>query len=1166
MKKKWLTSSLDPGIGKKWRRIMRITAILIFGLILTVNANSYSQVTKFNIRLSDSSIRDVFKYVEENSKYVFLYKSEDFNVDERNVDVNLKNATINEILDEVLAGEKVVYDIYDRQIIIRKSDKTELSRQQQSKSVTGVVIDDKGLPLPGVTVLIKGTTQGTVTNDDGEYSLTDVPNGATLQYSFVGMVMQEVTVGNQTIINITMVTDAIGLEEVIAIGYGTQKKVNVTGSVASISTEQISNRPVPKMGEVLRGLSPNLNVGLSSAGGEPGASSKWNVRGLGSLSGNDSPLILVDGVQMNINNIDPANVESVSVLKDASASAIYGARAPFGVILITTKKGKSDGSISVQYNNNFSFGTPLGIGHLESSIVYAEAYNQASINAGSPPIYDEEYLARIQGYIDGTYPTEYDPDNPPHNIWAGRRVGNANYDWPHEWVKDVKMDQKHSLNISGGNKKTQYYASAGYYDQDGFIAHGYDDYKRLDFLINLNSQITNWLSFNVSSKFANTNTDYPHGITTVAKNYMWHSLYTWSPMTPKYNINGSIANPWIRSQESSGRIKTSTNDFLLTLGTELEPIKGWKTNLSYTYNLVSSYMESNPKPVWVELGTGEFGNVGKPNATYNSKFAQSPYTLFNAITSYEKSLDKHYFKVLVGYEQEDKFYTALEGAGGILISEEVPSISTSLGASTVDDTKWDWSTQGYFGRFNYNYEEKYLLEVSARYNGSSRFAPESRWGFFPSGSVGYQISKEDFWSNIEPYINTLKIRASYGSLGNQNVYSYLYIPSVPIYSETPWIIGGERPAYARTPHLISDNLTWETVTTTNFGIDAAFLNNRLELNFDWFNRTTTDMFGPSETLPYTLGTSTPKANNASLETKGFELILRWKDRISSDFSYNAQISVGDAKSTILEYRNESEFINDWYPGKNVGEIWGLTTDAIIQTDGEAMPDQSDIYPRWGAGDIKYKDLDGDNKITYGNSTLDDHGDLSVIGNTTPRYNIGLTAGATWKNFDFSMQWFGYLKRDYAVPMNNALFQGLTSSWASSGITKDSKTMDYWRPADETNMFGPNTNSYFAKPYFSRETFKNQQTQSKYILNAGFFRMKYIQVGYTLPELLSKKAFIKNARIYVSGENLLTIKSLPGQLDPESSINPPKLIWGSATTGGGFYPMARTYSIGVNLKF
>ncbi|MCD6598232.1 MAG: TonB-dependent receptor, partial [Bacteroidales bacterium] len=1058
--------------------------------------------------------------------------------------------------------------VYDRQIILspeKMLDQTlkNLNVKPQGHKISGTVTDEDGQPIPGATILVEGTSTGTISDAEGKFVIEVPETIDNLQFSFVGMKTQIVSVVGKTQVSVMMEMDNLGIDEVVTVGYGTQKKVNITGSVATISTEELANRPIPKMGEVLRGISPNLNIGLTYQGGEPGATSNWNIRGLGSLSGSDAPLVLVDGVEMNINNIDPSNVESVSVLKDASASAIYGARAPFGVILITTKKGKKDGSLSVQYNNNFSFGNPIGIGHLESSMVYATAFNQASINAGSTPIYNDEYLARIQGFMDGTYLTEYDPEIPPHNIWAGRRVGNANYDWPYELIAKNKMDQKHSLNISGGNDKTQYYTSIGYYNQDGFLKHGYDDYTRVDFLVNLSSKVTDWLSFNISSKFSNTSTDYPHGITTVGRDYMWYAtIYNWSPMTPKYNINGSIGNPLIRSQQSSGRIVTKTNDFLITVGTEIEPVKGWKTNISYTYNVVESYRESNPKPVWVELGTGEFGNVGKPNATYDSRLTHSPYTLFNAITSYEKSFSNHYFKALVGYEQEEKFYSGLSGAGGILISEEVPSISTSLGAVSVDDTKWGWATQGIFGRLNYNFKEKYLIEFSARYNGSSRFDPESRWGFFPSGSVGYQISKENFWSPIEPYVNMFKIRASYGTLGNQNVASYLYIPSVPIYSETPWIISGQRPSYARTPGLISDGLTWEKVTTANFGLDAGFLNNRLGLNFDWFTRTTTDMFGPAETLPYTLGTSAPKANNAELETKGFELMLSWKDRVSSDFSYNVQIGIGDAKSTILKYVNESEFINGWYAGKEVGEIWGLVTEGIIQTDAEAdnMPGQSEIYSRWSAGDIQYKDLNGDGEITFGNSTKDDHGDLTVIGNSTPRFNTTIAGGFNWKGFDFSMQWFGYMKRDFTPSLGNKVYQGLTRSWASSGIIKDSPTLDYWRPADETNMFGPNTDSYFAKPYFSSETYKNQQRQSRYVLNAGFLRLKFIQLGYTIPQDLSRKVFIQNARIFISGENLATFTSLPKSMDPESSLTQ----WGSSY--GASYPIARTFSMGLNLTF
>lgn len=1161
------------------RTIKVVSKFTIYGIILQTISLSVLLAAKSagqNVSVKDAyievesnyaSLNDLFETIESQTSYRFVY-SKDNLINQKELKISDGERNVYDVLIEVSKEKKLKFTQINNSISVEKLREKNKHNKGiveigQVIRITGKVTSgENGEGLPGVNVIVKGTSKGTVTDVDGNYIL-EVPNSeSVLIFSSVGYVTVETTVGNETIINISLTPDITSLNEIIVVGYGTQKKVNITGSVASVSTEELANRPIPKMGEVLRGMSPNLNISMTIHGGEPGASSNWNIRGLGSLSGDDSPLILVDGVQMDINSIDPANVESVSILKDASASAIYGARAPFGVVLITTKKGTKDGSISVQYNNNFSFGTSIGVGHLENSMVYATVFNEASVNAGKPPIYDDEYLARIQGYLDGTYTTEYDPAVPPHNIWAGRRVGNANYDWPHEWVKKAKMDQKHSININGGNEKTQYYTSLGYYDQDGFLNYGYDDYKRIDFLVNLNSQVTDWLSFNISSKYANTSTDYPHGITTVGRDYLWYAtLYSWSPMTPKYNINGSIGNPLIRSEQSSGRIRTKKNDFLVTAGTEIEPIKGWKTNVSYTYNIVESYMESNPKPVWVELGTGEFGNVGKPNATYNSMFSHSPYSLFNAITSYEKSFNNHYLKVLVGYEQEEKFYSALDGAGGILISEEVPSISTSLGASTVDDTKWDWATQGIFGRLNYNFKEKYLVEFSARYNGSSRFAPESRWGFFPSASVGYQISRENFWSGIEPYVNTLKIRASYGSLGNQNVASYLYIASVPIYSEAPWIISDERPSYARTPGLISDGLTWEKITTANFGIDAGFFKDRLLLNFDWFTRTTTDMFGPAETLPYTLGTSAPKANNAELETRGFELILNWKDRISSDLSYNAQIGIGDAKSTILKYVNESGFINDWYEGKPVGEIWGFETEGIFQTQEEADAiDQSAIYSSWSAGDIKYKDLNGDGKITSGNSTLNDHGDLTVIGNTTPRYNLTITGGLNWKGFDFSMQWFGYMKRDFNPTLYNHTFDGLWTSWANSSVVKGSKVLDYWRPANETNMLGPNTDSYFAKPYFSGETYKNARAQSRYVLNAGFLRLKFIQFGYTVPQHLSKKVFIQKARIYISGENLITFKSLPKAMDPESS----QTQWGSSY--GASYPIARTFSIGLNLTF
>jgi TonB-linked SusC/RagA family outer membrane protein len=639
-------------------------------------------------------------------------------------------------------------------------------------------------------------------------------------------------------------------------------------------------------------------------------------------------------------------------------------------------------------------------------------------------------------------------------------------------------------------------------------------------------------------------------------------VFYFGPNNPRYNPDGSVANSIIRYLESSGRDKTNENDLLVTLGAEIEPVKGWKTNFSYNYNVTESNEGKVSLPVWVALGNGGLGNVGKPNSAYEATLAHSHYSLANIVSSYERILGDHYIKVLAGYEQEERIFTSLYGRKENLISESVPSISTALGASTLTDSKYDWATQGVFGRINYNFKEKYLLEFSARYNGSSRFDPDSRWGFFPSASAGYQISKENFWQTLKPYINQLKIRGSYGSLGNQNVANYLYIPTINVNAETPWIINNARPPYAQTPAIISDNLTWETITMANIGVDATFLDNRLGLTFDVFSRKTTDMFGPQVTLPYTLGTGTPTANNASLSTKGFELILNWNDRIGSEFSYNAQISIGDNQTKILQYRNESGFIDNWYNGKKYGEIWGFVTDGLIQTVDEKIPDQTALYPKWGPGDMKYMDLNGDGKITEGNRTLANHGDLKVIANSTPRYNVGIVAGFNYKGLDFTMNWSGSLKQDYLPGFAVSTFWGLTTSWGSSAVFKGSPVLDYWRPANETNILGPNTDAYFPKPYFSNETLKNVKSQSKYVLNAAYLRLRNIQLGYTLPGNISRKAAIQKARVFVSGGNLVTLKSLPKNIDPEQTIIGER----GYNNNGSFYPMSASLTIGVNLTF
>jgi len=1144
---------------------INLTLIALCLAFMQVCAESYGQTITLNKK--DVSVQEVFQAIKKQTGYVFVYNSNELR--NSTVDIHVKNSSIEETLSECLKGLPFTFKIIENNILIKKEKRKGIRATLpviQGREISGKVVDEQGTPLEGVSVKAKGTTLGTVTNANGNYQLSVPDQAKILVFSFIGFASQELSIGNSSLLNVTLLEEASSLDEVVVVGYGTQKKVNLTGAVDVISGDRLENRPANNVADLIKGTSPNLNITMNMRGGEPGAVSSWNIRGMGSIQGNQAPLVLVDGAEMNLSNVDPESVASISVLKDASASAIYGSRAPFGVILITTKKGSKNEQTNIQYSNNLSWASPLKVPSFIDSYTWATAYNQANANGGSAtPVYSAEQMERIQGYLDGSFPYEYDPEHPIDNIWAGRRNGNANNDWPQILISDHSFSQKHNVNISGGNEKNQYYVSGGYVDQGGMYAYGHDSYKRYNFLTNFSSQVTDWLKFNTSIKYANGKTDFPLGETTVGREHFFREIIMFAPMMPFYNINGTVQSPLVRLQQGSGRDKTEVNDFFLTLGSEIEPVKGWKTKFSYNYNNVGSRNATNPKPIMVELGTGGFGNVGKPSAGYSALFAQNSYTLANVVSSYEYSTNGHYFKPLVGYERESRFYSNLAGSGQGLVTEEVPSLSNSLGEKTATDRIYHWATEGIFGRLNYNYREKYLFEFSARYNGSSRFEDGSRWGFFPSASVGYNISKEDFWAPVSPYVNHLKFRGSYGSLGNQNVANYLYLSRINVVNEVNWIIDGERPPYAQVPALITDHLTWETITTLNLGLDAGFLSDRLSVSFDWYRRRSDDMMGPSVTLPYTLGTGVPASNNASLSTRGFELLLGWKDRIGSDFSYNVAVSLGDSRSEILEYRNEKGVIDTWYKGKEVGEIWGFETDGLIQAAGEAMPDQSKYYAKWGPGDMKYRDLNDDGTINDGTRTLGDHGDLVVIGNDAARYNVGITAGFDWKGLDFSMFWQGVGKRNYYPHINSTVFWGMTSGWGSSGLYKDSPSLDYWRPADETNILGPNTDAYFAKPYFTSQTNKNRQVQSRYVLNAAYLRLKNLQVGYTLPAKLLDNLFIKRARIYFSGENLLLITKLPKAFDPETAFaSDPK--YGGYLTSGVIYPISSSLSLGVNLTF
>lgn len=1149
---------------------MKLSVLLTCILSVNMMASVYSQNARFDLDIKDQSVRDVLKTIEKESQFRFFYNDEFTDLDKK-LTFSTADQSIDGLMSLVLDNTEVSYKVLDNNFIVI----TPKSLLQQSK-ITGTVTDENGNPMPGVTVLVKGTTLGTLTDASGKYTIDNSPQNATLVFSFVGMATQEISSNGRMLIDVVLKEVAIGLEEVVVIGYGTQKKVNLTGAIDVVTGEQLAERPTAQVSQILQGQSPSTMVQMTLRGGEPGATPSIQIRGTGSISGDASPLVLVDGVEMDMNLVDPASIESISVLKDASSSAIYGSRAAFGVILIQTKRG-GDRPTKMTFSSITSIKNPIYVPDMLDSYTYATVFNQARANAGLSPTFGPEQVERIQGYIAGTYPYPYNPDQPPFNHWRGRWDGNTNVNWGQEYFTP-SVQQKYNFNVEGGNKNVQFYTSLGYLNEPGTMRWGNDEFERFNILGNITAKANDWLKFDFSARYSQNSTDRPNGgVWNDRSGYWMHFNILW-PTMPMYNIDGSINNPIMVALMDGGRVLNEENNSRFSFGTEIEPVAGWKTFIKFNYSSLMGSSNNHKFPVPTHIANGTTGNIGFAKSSIEEMLFTGSNMVSTAYTQYEKTINDHYFLVMAGFEYTYSYNHNLYGAGTDLITDEVPSISTALGTKEVYDQIYHWANEAGFGRINYNYQEKYLLELSARYDGSSKFAPGQRWGFFPSGSVGYNISKEDFWEPIEPVVQKLKVRLSYGSLGNQtirgpvivrsgqafsevsdpNVTNYLYLEEIPISERLGRMMDGVRPTYAGMPGIASEYLTWETITTANFGIEAGFLKNRLTMEFDMYNRTTSDMIGPSVELPSVLGANAPTSNNAKLETKGYELSLQWKANINELF-YHAKIGVGNYSTTVLEYVNETGNISSWYAGKKFGDVWGLTSDGLIQTVGEEMADQSYYYANWGPGDMKYKDLNGDGKINPGTGTLDDHGDLSIIANTTPKYQYSITGGLKWRSWDFTMFWQGIGRRNFVPDSGSEYYWGTIEGPESAILLKNSEYhLDYWRPADETNILGPNTDAYQPKLYFSSQRSKNLQTQTRFIDNASYLRLKNLQIGYNLPESVASRTPVSALRIYFSCENLLTFQSLPKAFEPESMI--------SSGTFMRTYPLHQMYSFGITITF
>lgn len=1036
----------------------------------------------------------------------------------------------------------------------------------QHISITGKITDKQGEPIIGASVFVKGTSNGVITDLDGVFNLKDVSSDRTLSISYIGYKDVEVKVNvSQKFYSITLEEDNQMLDEVVVVGYGTQRRANLTEAVATVNTKVLKSRPVTNLGQSLQGTVPGLNLSVGSYGGQLGQTMDVNIRGTGTISTGStaSTLVLIDGIEGNMNNLNPDDIESISVLKDAAASSIYGSRAAFGVILITTKKGKA-GKASVSYSGNARYYGPFNQPDLMNSWDFANYFNEASVNGGGNAIFDEDTMNRIQQYMRSEITTTTIANS--NGNWQFHEKANDNVDWYDKHYK-WSWAHEHNLNINGGSEKMQYYVSANYLGQNGNLRYGEDSYERINTNAKINAQPFKWLDIEANVKYVHTDLDNPLYID--MGGLLYHDIVRMWPMMPFRDPNGHyMRNGKLAQLTSDSRSVTANDNVYLQGQLVFHPLKGWNIYANAGLRTINEFRKQNLKKVYeynvndepLLLGYNDSYAAGQTGAM--QRWTRVNHLTTSLYSDYEFALNEnHKFKVMAGMNTE-KYNNRVIGVERMdLITENIPEIGAATGDDVINDASaYSWATVGFFGRLNYDYADKYFVAANVRYDGSSRFLRKDRWGTFGSFSLGWNVAREEFFPLDEDLMSQFKPRLSWGTLGNQNTNSYypMYLTQSVSVNGGSWLMDGAYPTIAGVPGTISSTLTWETVQSLNVGFDMSMFHSRLSLNFDYFIRKTLDMVGPVSEVAHIYGTSMPSTNNTDLKTKGWELAVNWRDHIG-EVNYNVGFNIADSRSYVMTYPNESKSLSTYYEGQELNDIWGYVTHGIAKSQVQMDKWLVNNRPSWGSGwtegDIMYTDLNGDGVINSGANTLSDPGDRVKLGNSTPRFRFGLNMGLDWKNIDFSMFWQGVAKRD--LWLNGPLFWGVGSGeWQSTGLTPH---LDYYRPENTPSVFGPNTDAYFPRIYLNDT--KNQNTQSRYMQNGAYMRLKNIQVGYTLPKHVLDKMGMEYLRFYVSAENILTISSLPNGFDPETTY--------SAYTGsnsGKTYPLQAIISFGINVTF
>jgi len=1130
MKKFKLLNFRNFGINQKLLRIMKLTFLFLFACLLQVSATVYSQNTKFTFDVKNKRVVDILRDIEDQSEFRFFYQREQVNV-ERKIDLEMTDQTVENILTHIFSDEGIEFQVRNDNLILLKPAGLTFGtieflaeNGQQQRTVSGKVTDTNNQPLPGVTVVIKGTTQGTVTNSDGDYTLTNIPEDATLVFSFVGMLTQEVVVGNQTNINVTLVPDVIGIEEVVAIGYGTVRKSDLTGAVATVQGDAVAERRTTQVSQALQGAMAGVMVTRNN--NAPGASATIRIRGVTTI-GDSNPLIIMDGVPVNnINDINPNDIQDISVLKDAASASIYGSRAAAGVILVTTKRAKA-GELNLDYNAEYGIETPTQIPEYVDVTRYMQVVNELRWNDNGNN--ENEYPLYPKDLVDNYM--SLNAENP--NLYP-------NTDWVDLILKKNAPRQSHTLSVSAGTNSIRSKLTLAYDKTDALYMGR--TYERITSRFNNDVTINKFLSATLDMYFKRSISEQP------SIDPMYHMLIA-APVYAAEWSDGRVASGK-DGHNTYGQIKYGgyRNNWYNQVGgkvsLDLTPFDGFKLSAIVSPNLgfdkAKNFQKRVPYTAWddptIVRGTLQWAAATNLYENRNDNYQVTSQLLAN----YSKTFGEHSLNVLGGYENYYAFY---ENLGASREQYELTSFPyLNLGPLTYrgnSGNAWENAYRSWFGRIMYNYQNRYFIQGNLRYDASSRFHPDYRWSSFPSFSAGWVITEESFMQDI-PVLSYFKLRASWGTLGNERIGNYPYQATIG-FSDALFFQGSDIVATqtaAQWQYAIRD-ISWEKTESIDIGFDAGLFDNKLRLTGDYFQKTTKDMLLALE-IPDYIGFDNPDQNTGKMETKGWELEAMYSNRVNQ-FNYSIAFNISDFKS-IMGDLGGTEFLGAQIKreGSEFNEWYGYLSDGLFQT-AEEVANSATTSASVKPGDVKYMDISGPDGEPDGRITPEY--DRVLLGGSLPRYIYGGNIRMDYKGLDFSMVIQGVGKQKNRL--SGLMVEPIPENWGHIPKILDGEYWSVYNTAEE------NLNVKY--PRMSRVSLGNNYTMSDYwLINGAYLRLKNISLGYTIPRNIVENISMSNLRLYVTLSDIYNFNHYPKGWDPEVSASG--------------YPITSSFIFGVSVKF